>query len=66
MHDSSVKKRVLKGHSGAIKALAFDPLREYLASAGSDGTVRIWNYSDKDQEVASLDILPPTDPRYWS
>lgn len=66
MHDASVKNRILKGHSGAVKSMAFDPLREYLASVGADGTVRIWKYSDKDQEVASLDIAPPTDPKYVS
>jgi WD40 repeat protein len=63
LHEATGKKRHLTGHTGAVKSLAFDPRREFLASAGSDGTIRIWNYSDKDQEVASIDSLPRSDPR---
>lgn len=63
MHDSGPKNRLLRGHTGSVKSLAFDPLREYLASAGSDGSVRIWKYGEKDEQVVSLDLLPPTDAR---
>lgn len=35
--------RVLKGHSGWVSALAVDPNGAWLASAGEDGTVRVWN-----------------------
>ena len=34
---------VLKGHEGAILAIAFDPGGTHLASASDDGTVRLWN-----------------------
>jgi WD40 repeat protein len=33
----------LKGHAGAVTALAFSPDRCLLASVGRDSTVRIWN-----------------------
>src|SRR5207249_9404069 len=32
----------LAGHRGTIPGLAFDPTGERLASAGADGTVRVW------------------------
>jgi WD40 repeat protein len=39
-------RRVLHGHRGIITALAFDPSNpDILASAGFDGTVRLWNVS---------------------
>jgi WD40 repeat protein len=35
--------RTLSGHTGAIFALVFSPVKEILASSGDDGTIRIWN-----------------------
>ncbi|KAF9593767.1 hypothetical protein IFM89_025392, partial [Coptis chinensis] len=34
--------RVLKGHSGSVTSLAFDPIGEYLSSVDSFGTVVFW------------------------
>lgn len=45
--DFKVYKR-FEGHTGPVKSLAFDPLQKYLASAGSDGKVIIWEYTDQD------------------
>ena len=35
--------RLLHGHSGKVSALAFAPDGSRLASAASDGTIRLWN-----------------------
>lgn len=36
-------KTPLEGHKGAVNALAFRPSDQALATAGEDGTLRLWN-----------------------
>ncbi|MBN8459772.1 MAG: serine/threonine protein kinase [Verrucomicrobia bacterium] len=46
------KIRELLGHTGSVYALAWSPDSSRLASAGADGTVRIWGLSARRNRVA--------------
>jgi len=35
--------KVLEGHTGGVKSVAFAPDDKILAAAGNDGTIRLWN-----------------------
>ena len=37
---------LLLGHEGEIQSLAIDPLGRWIASAGQDGTLRLWPMPD--------------------
>lgn len=39
-----------KGHADAVWVLDYSPNGEYLASGGSDGTVRLWNVATGEEE----------------
>ena len=41
--ETNARSIVNTGHTGAVLGLEFDDRRNLLFSAGSDGTVRVWN-----------------------
>jgi WD40 repeat protein len=54
-------KRVatLKGHDGAIFALTFSPTTNWLAAGGFDGTVRLYDYAAKSNELVRAFVPVP-------
>lgn len=54
---------ILRGHTGAVHHLAFSPDRQYLASAGADGTIRLWTLGSQSLYAAPL---TPTKILNWS
>ncbi|MCH8147901.1 MAG: WD40 repeat domain-containing protein, partial [Planctomycetes bacterium] len=46
--------RSVAGHNGAVNAIAFHPKVPQVATAGADGTVRIWNLPVPPRELIKL------------
>ncbi|MGW2183415.1 WD40 repeat domain-containing protein [Streptomyces sp. NPDC001732] len=46
----------LRGHKGVVHALTYDPSGNTLASAGYDGTVRLWDVTDSNGPPTSSTI----------
>jgi periodic tryptophan protein 2 len=44
----------LKGHEGPISAVAFHPLKSYIASASWDATVRLWDLFGSNQLIETF------------
>jgi len=55
--DRARERRVLAGHTGTVTAVATSPSGELLVSAGTDGTLRLWdgNGNALVRQFASLD-----------
>lgn len=61
IHDSS-QTRTIKAHKGCVKSISFDPKLQYLASAGADGDLKIWDYCNGDELIATISgIIPASD-----
>jgi FOG: WD40 repeat len=42
---------VLRGHTGLVKGVTWDPVGKYLSSQGDDRTLRIWRTADWQSEA---------------
>ncbi|KAF7643114.1 hypothetical protein LDENG_00244900, partial [Lucifuga dentata] len=49
--DSSLQK-TLRGHDAPVLSVTFDPKDDFLASAGCDGSVVVWNIEEQTQIVS--------------
>lgn len=47
--------RTLRGHTGMVKGVVFDPVGKYLASQSDDKTLRVWKTSDWTEESIITD-----------
>jgi WD40 repeat protein len=56
--------RKFKVHDGQIKGIAFDPQRHFLATAGNDGRITIFDYQNGDSKVASILAVTPAGLEY--
>jgi chromosome transmission fidelity protein 4 len=53
----NMSHRTFRGHEGAVRSLSYDPDGDLLASASSDGTVKIWTI-EGETCTQSLSVLP--------
>ncbi|XP_072031398.1 WD repeat and HMG-box DNA-binding protein 1-like [Amphiura filiformis] len=47
-----------KGHTAPILSVALDPQLEYLASAGCDGALKVWELAESDVWLKSISVIP--------
>ncbi len=52
--EGAVEQEPLPGHSASVNALRFNPELDLLASASSDGSLRLWSYRTPDTEPIVL------------
>ena len=59
--------RVFKGHTDAVRCVAFSPNGKWAVSGGDDRSLRIWDVAGGDREIhASLGHTGPITSVVWS
>ena len=62
---------VLKGHTGLVKGVSWDPVGKYLSSQSEDKSLRIWRTADWQTEIVikepyeNVSIVYETDIRFF-
>jgi WD40 repeat protein len=51
------KSTSVKGHEGGSIALSFDPKGKYLASAGRDGSIKIWELKEEKEVTCMKNMI---------
>jgi WD40 repeat protein len=49
--DPSAKPMLLRGHEGAVEAVAISQSNHWIATGSADNTVRLWDLSAKDPAI---------------
>jgi len=57
---AAIAPSVLTGHDGAVTAVEFDAAAKRVASAGSDGTLRLWRLPEPPRVLAAETAGPTT------
>ncbi|PRP84729.1 hypothetical protein PROFUN_07831 [Planoprotostelium fungivorum] len=51
--------RTLRAHEGSVRYVSFDPQTNFLASAGTDGCLRIWSVHERFNKIGEIKGIVP-------
>jgi len=52
--EQGIPTRVMAEHTAAITAVCFNPINDFIASAGKDNLIKIWDNSKSKTSVKTL------------